>query len=133
MQPQSTSAGQTGHVTSSNSPHRRPPVIEYGVRGQALLLNQWQDPHYFTSAFPTLFPTGKGGHLDDRDIAVSLAAFANWALRYYSRRLVDLSSCYRIQADGFRFARHRTFMYLLYDVLQLRNSCLGNSLLIKRS
>lgn len=84
--PQPTSAAQMGHVTSSNSSHHRPPVIEYGIRGQALLLNQWQDPHYFTSAFPTLFPTGMGGHLDDRDTAVSLAAFANWALRHHSRR-----------------------------------------------
>jgi len=32
-----------------------------------------------------------------------------------------------------RFARHPTFMYLLYDVIQRRKSALGNSLLVKRS
>ncbi|CEO59600.1 hypothetical protein PMG11_04272 [Penicillium brasilianum] len=100
----------------SRSPHYSP-VVEYGIRGQPTLLNHWQDPHYFTSAFPTLFPGGIGGHLDHRTLPVSLVAFANWAIRHHSRR----------------FARHRTFMYLLYDVIQLRNSSLGNSLLIKRS
>ena len=37
-----------------------------------------------------------------------------------------------IFTDLFRFARHQTFMYLVYDVLQLRKSSLGNSLLVKR-
>jgi Helitron helicase-like domain at N-terminus len=32
-----------------------------------------------------------------------------------------------------RFARHPTFIYLLYDVIQRRKSALGNSLLVKRS
>ena len=31
-----------------------------------------------------------------------------------------------------RFARHKTFMFLLYDILQLRRSSLGNSILVKR-
>lgn len=62
------------------------PVINYSIRGQAGLLDQWQDPQYFTSAFPTLFPTGIGGHLAQRSIPVSLAAFADWALRHHSRR-----------------------------------------------
>lgn len=76
---------QTDQATSSGNRYHCP-VIEYNIRGQALLLNQLEDPHYFTSAFPTLFPTGKGGHLDDRETAVSLAAFANWALRHHGRR-----------------------------------------------
>jgi hypothetical protein len=73
--PQLISTAQIIQETSSSSSHHRSPVIEYGIRGQALLLNQWEDPHYFTSAFPTLFPTGRGGHLDDRHVVVSLAAF----------------------------------------------------------
>ncbi|KAJ5751423.1 uncharacterized protein N7511_008388 [Penicillium nucicola] len=84
--PQLISTNQTIQEMSSSRSHHRSPVIEYGVRGQALLLNQWEDPHYFTSAFPTLFPTGRGGHLDDRHVAVSLAAFAKWALSHHSRR-----------------------------------------------
>lgn len=31
-----------------------------------------------------------------------------------------------------RFARHKTFMYLLYDVIQLRKSSMGNGFLVKR-
>lgn len=68
------------------STSQNPPVIRYAIHGQASLLNQWQDPHYFTSAFPTLFPAGVGGHLDHRAIPVSLAALADWALRHHSRR-----------------------------------------------
>ena len=39
-------------------------MIFYTIRGQATLMNSWENPHYFTGAFPTLFPTGLGGHLD---------------------------------------------------------------------
>jgi len=47
--------------------------------------NVWEDP-LFTCAFPTLFPTGAGGHLDARAQKVSLEAFAKWALKHHSRR-----------------------------------------------
>ncbi|KAJ5198759.1 uncharacterized protein N7498_007876 [Penicillium cinerascens] len=116
-QPQFAPTSHASHSSQQPTAHQRVPTIEYRIHGQVSLLNQWDDPHYLTSAFPTLFPGGIGGHLDDRAVTVSLVAFANWALRHHSRR----------------FARHRTFMYLLYDIIQLRNSCLGNSLLIKRS
>jgi hypothetical protein len=62
------------------------PLISYAIRGQAKLLNSFNDPHFFTGAFPTLFPTGWGGHLDSRSIPVSLKAFAKWALNHHSRR-----------------------------------------------
>ncbi|KUL82104.1 hypothetical protein ZTR_10073 [Talaromyces verruculosus] len=90
---------------------RATPVIRYAIKGHATLLNHWQDTHYLLTAFPTLFPMGVGGHIDQRSIPVSPAAFAGWALRHHSRR----------------------FMYLMYDMIQLRNSSLGNNLLIKRS
>ncbi|KAH7028452.1 hypothetical protein B0J12DRAFT_330012 [Macrophomina phaseolina] len=95
---------------------RRVPAISYTIRGQTTLVDHWTDPCYFTAAFPTLFPMGIGGHLDQRTAPVSLEAFAEWALSHHSRR----------------FARHRAFMYLIYDVLQLRKSSLGNTFLIKR-
>ncbi|KAJ5195493.1 uncharacterized protein N7498_008931 [Penicillium cinerascens] len=59
-------ASQTARLATAQ---QRNPVIEYGIRGQASLLNQWQDPHYLTSAFPALFPAGIGGHLDHLTIA----------------------------------------------------------------
>ena len=68
--------------------HRRrdEPMISYAIRGQATLMSSWEDPHYFTGAFPTLFPTGLGGHKEQRPLAVSLEAFAKWTLSHHSRR-----------------------------------------------
>ena len=68
------------------------PLISYAIRGQATLLSSWEDPSYFTGAFPTLFPTGVGGHLDQRPIEVSLKAFAQWALNHHSKRFLSLSN-----------------------------------------
>lgn len=62
------------------------PTIRYTIQGQATLLNQWQDSHYFLAAFPTLFPMGVGRHIDTHAIPVSLSAFADWALRHHTRR-----------------------------------------------
>jgi hypothetical protein len=45
------------------------------IHGQAALLSHWHDSYYFTAAFPTLFPMGVGGHLDQHNNPVSLAAF----------------------------------------------------------
>jgi hypothetical protein len=80
------------HEEHDNSPmaSQTIPVIKYTIRGQATLLNHWQYSRYFLAAFPTLFPMGVGGHLDDRPVPVSAAAFADWALRHHSRRHVSL-------------------------------------------
>lgn len=73
--------------TDERTPSQRSmPTISYAIRGQSTLLSNWEDPHYFTAAFPTLFPTGIGGHQDKRTVPVSLAAFAEWALNHHSRR-----------------------------------------------
>ena len=73
-------------VTSAEKGVGKMPVISYTIHGQAILVDHWSDPYYFTAAFPTLFPTGIGGHLDQRTIPVSLGAFAEWALSHHSRR-----------------------------------------------
>jgi hypothetical protein len=70
------------------------PTISYAVRGQSALMNNWEDPHYFTAAFPTLFPEGIGGHQDQRAVPVSLMAFAEWALSHHSRRQVAPIHCH---------------------------------------
>jgi hypothetical protein len=78
---------QTMPPATANRPDRRNvPTIAYGIQGPTVLLNHWEDPHFFTGAFPTLFPNGTGGHLDDREIPVSLEAYAEWALKHHSRR-----------------------------------------------
>jgi hypothetical protein len=76
----------TQHGTSCS--RRNIPVIFYTMRGQTTLLDQWTDPRYLTAAFPTLFPTGIGGHLEDRPFPMSLGSFMEWALRHHSRRWV---------------------------------------------
>ena len=58
----------------------------YRMQGPTVLVNQWEDPCYFTGAFPTLFPNGTGGHLGNREIPVSLDTYAEWALKHHSRR-----------------------------------------------
>ena len=85
--------GTDGNVPSTEDVieepvHRRGTMrtISYAIRGQSALINSWEDPHYFTAAFPTLFPTGTGGHQDKRTVPLSLTAFAEWALNHHSRR-----------------------------------------------
>lgn len=92
------------------------PVIRYSSGGRVKLLNHWQDRNYFTGAFPTLFPVGDGGHEERRQIQVSMKGWGQFLLNHHSRR----------------FARHGTFLYLLYDVLRICDACLGNSLYAKR-
>ena len=65
------------------------PVITWVSNGRAVLMNDYDDPEYFTGAFPTLFPYGEGGHISDsgsRSIAVSLETWAKWLLSHHSRR-----------------------------------------------
>lgn len=70
------------------------PTITYTLQGRPSLMSVLSDPHYFTGAFPTLFPYGIGGHLDKRDIAVGLEAFARWSMNHHSRRYSRLwNSC----------------------------------------
>ena len=72
------------------------PMISYAIRGQATLMSSWENSCYFTGAFPTLFPTGLGGHLDQRPVPVSLTSFANWALNHHNRRYFIFVLCYSI-------------------------------------
>jgi Domain of unknown function (DUF6570) len=92
--------GTDGNVPSTEDVidepvHRRGTMrtISYAIRGQSALINSWEDPHYFTAAFPTLFPTGTGGHQDKRTVPLSLTAFAEWALNHHSRRQAVLVYC----------------------------------------
>jgi hypothetical protein len=73
---------------------RNMPTISYAIRGRSTLMNHWEDPHFFTAAFPTLFPSGIGGHQDQRTVPVSLRVFAEWALNHHSRRYEALIHCY---------------------------------------
>ena len=53
------------------------PVIRYVSTGRSILMDDWQDPEFFTGSFPTL---GSGGHLpepQERPVPGSLQAWAN--------------------------------------------------------
>ena len=76
-------ARYAGNYTQSTDRTGRPPVISYTVHGTTTLLNQWTDPSYFTAAFPTLFPNGTGGHLEDRDIPVDPTIFERRNLKAF--------------------------------------------------
>lgn len=94
---QKTKRTTQSHNTQSMSSHysRRVPLISYTMRGQITPLSHWVDPRYFTAAFPTLFPTGVGGHLEDRPFPLSLASLTEWAMKHHSRRCItaENTSC----------------------------------------
>ncbi|KAN0069377.1 hypothetical protein V8E54_012392 [Elaphomyces granulatus] len=69
-----------------NNPGETSNYIRYDFTNSTSLSNSWEDRQYFTTAFPTLFPTGLGGHLDVRPVKVSLEALGKWALNHHSRR-----------------------------------------------
>jgi hypothetical protein len=52
-------------------------------------MNSYKDKDFFTAAYPTLFPFGIGGHIEDdslRSEKLSLESFAKWALGHHSHR-----------------------------------------------
>lgn len=49
-------------------------IISFCNRDQLILLNDWNNPHYFTSAFLYLFSFGTGGHLKKQKKPMSLEA-----------------------------------------------------------
>ncbi len=58
----------------------RSDIITFCTRGQPVPLNDWEDPHYFTSTFPCLFPFGTGGYLEQRKEPMSLETWAKWTI-----------------------------------------------------
>jgi hypothetical protein len=78
--------------------------------------NSWEDSSYLPCAFPTVFPFGTGGHCQHdsslRARPVSLAAYAQWLLTHHSQRA----------------ARHHVLSFVLYDMILLRQSSMGNSI-----
>ncbi len=61
-------------------------TISYHSSGQLVLLNDWEDPHYFTFAFSCLFLFGTEGHLVQRKGLMSLEAWVKWTLQHHSHR-----------------------------------------------
>ena len=72
--------------SGTNPSHDAHPAISYQAKGQLIPLNDWENPHYFTAAFPTLFPFGDGGHIEKRSRPLSIQAWAKWSLEHHARR-----------------------------------------------
>ena len=82
-------------VTSSEVGGEGTPVISWKGNGRLPLINDYDDSEFFTGAFPTLFPYGKGGHIcdpDQRSIPISLEAWGKWLLSHHSRRYITPAS-----------------------------------------
>lgn len=84
--PRTSRLGANDNANMPSPLDTNPPILAYRIHGTATLVDHLTDPCFFTAAFPTLFPTGVGGHLEERNIPVSLPAFAEWALSHHSRR-----------------------------------------------
>ena len=61
-------------VTASTSNPPTSTIVFYRNRGQLVPLNNWEDPHFFTAAFPCLFPFRSGGYLEQWKGPISLEA-----------------------------------------------------------
>ncbi len=94
-------------------------------------MNDWEDPYYFTSAFPCLFPFGTGGHLEQRKGPMSLETWAKWTIQHHFHRYIHIVHIIEQANFNYRFARHPVFMFLVYDVIHKRKAALGYSLLVK--
>src|SRR5271155_2921952 len=79
----------------------------------ANLLSDYEVDYYFTAAFPTIFPYGRGKHLDGRRRdQLSLSRWIQLLLRHSSRR----------------FQRHNAFVALAFDVTRRRHNSFKASL-----
>lgn len=74
------------------------------------LKSQWDDPTYFTSAFPTLFPYGCGKHLDDRRRKhLPLHLWVSLLLNHCSRYRASNHGVLLNFIDGFKHMRSSSF------------------------
>lgn len=57
----------TNHKRNLNDEELDTPILTYTNNGGIVPLKDWENPEYFTAAFPTLFPYGVGGLLVLKD------------------------------------------------------------------
>ena len=93
------------------------------------IANHTDDPLYFTSAFPLLFPYGAGKHKDERRM-ISLS-FSDWV-----RLLLRNSSRYcamSLNTNIFRrFQAHPSFVMLCFDVTRRQDNIIKSTIQTKR-
>ena len=59
------------NLVNDNS-EKTKPLIVYNANGHPICLNNWEDKHYFTGVFLTLFLFGDSKHLAKHKTAISL-------------------------------------------------------------
>ncbi len=59
------------NLANDNS-EKTKPLIMYSANSHPIYLNDLENEHYFTRAFPTIFLFGDNGHFVKRKIAISL-------------------------------------------------------------
>jgi len=79
-------------------------------------LNSYTDAEYFLGAFPTLFWTGKGGHLEERRPKVSFQMWVRYLLNHHSRR----------------FVQHPWFMFLAFNIYIRREASSQSHLIVSK-
>jgi hypothetical protein len=75
-----------------------------------------EEPNYWESAFPILFPYGLGG-FESKHTLIGLQEHVRWALRYHDRR----------------FRCHSTFPFVAFSIMQRREALLSAKIQMKRS
>ena len=83
------------------------------VKSGSKPVNAWDNPNFWPLAFPTLFPYGTGGCNDSRP-----------KLGIWIRHLLNLRD------DRFRL--HYSFMFVVYNILNVRSVCKNTRFCLKR-
>jgi hypothetical protein len=76
----------------------------FAVKSGSVPISAWDNPEFWTLAFPTLFPYGVGG-LDEKKTSIET----------WSRFLLN--------HEDTRFATHYSFMFVVFSILQIRTVC----------
>lgn len=108
-------------------------TISYIFRGRVFLISHWSNANYFVVAFLTLFFQDVGGYCNKKDYRISIETFVEWILSHHFRRFVKWLNFKQLNKINFNnFVKHHVFMFLIYDVIQIQKTFVGNSLLAKR-
>lgn len=89
--------------------------IQFASKLKLQPLNVYMDKDYFPAGFPTLFPYGVGGHLDECAVPVSIEHWTKTLLQHHTQKYVQ----------------HKAFIFLLYNIIRVKDAGKGNNLLVQ--
>jgi hypothetical protein len=107
---------QTTPPTTTNRPDRRnAPTISYSIHGQAVLLNHWKTLVTSLVLFRPCSPMELGAILTTEKSPYPWRPMMGFKAPL--QKVAHPCRFLAIFTDLFRFARHQSFTYLVYDVL----------------